>query len=411
VRDITVPWYLGRAAVAVLLVAAACTGDAATEPTDAASSSAAPTETPTTSPAEPTPTATLPAEPVDVAGGGASLEPGVYTWSGFEPRVTFEVPGGWEGGHTHDDFFDVWLEEGAFVGFMRPAELVTDEGPVPFGDLDPEAAVDAIAGRDGVDATEPLATIVGGAAGFAVDVSATGEDVAMFAIEGEEDAVPVPAGWWLRYRAVDVGGATVIVAIGIDGPSDQGLLRRADAVIHTIEWSGTARPVPMPEDHPGLEPGAYTNPDFLPGVSFDVGEGWDAGHLVDEFFDVQREGMLVGFADPGFFVRFGGSRVPAGRLDAERAAVLLAGSMGLDPSTVQADPSTGWFRVEGESAVTSEAFGADDGAFGMTAGDWYRFVVLEMDDHVVLELVSIPGGLDEDLLDHADEVLETARWG
>jgi hypothetical protein len=203
----------------------------------------------------------------------------------------------------------------------------------------------------------------------------------------------------------------VIVSIGMEDGFDPGLLREADRVVHTVEWEDTARPVAMPEDHPALEPGSYHNPDFLPGVSFDVGEGWDGGHLIDEFFDVQRDGMLVGFADPGFFIRADGSHVPVGRLDAERAAALMAESIGLDPSTVRRDPATGWFRLEGEAGITADAFGANDGAFRVTDGDWVRFVLLDLDDDVVVELINIPGGLDEEQVAHAEEVLATARWG
>jgi len=359
-------------------------------------------------PSEPVPS--QPAEQ-DVVGDGAELDAGVYTWSGFEPHVTFELPEGWEGGHTHDDFFDVWND--AYVAFMRPLSLVTDSGKrVDASTLDPAATVRAIAGRSGVEASEPFRTAVGGAAGFGVDVTAE-KDVPMFMVRGADNAVPLPEGWHLRYRAVDVDGVTVLVATGSPEPVDEPAVRRAEGVVHTVEWGSTARPAQLAGDGTPVEPGPYFHAGYAPGVSFDVGDGWTSGHLHDEFFDVQQEGLLVGFADPEFVLGAGGSKVPAATLTPASAARMLEQRLGPD-ATQAGCPYFRELRPRCVDAVPDQGvrvFGGPDGALMLGEGSWNRLAVLEIDDHLVIAVVMVLAGPDDELQSHADEVLRTVRWG
>jgi hypothetical protein len=405
----------------VTLVLAGCTrggppGPSRTPPSPAATHTASSAASPTASPvpSEPVPSEPVPSEAAeDIIGDGTELDPGVYTWSGFDPHVTFELPDGWEGGHTHDDFFDVWND--AYVAFMRPQTFVTDSGKrIEASELDPAATVAAITGRTGVDASKPFETAVGGAAGFGVDVTAK-KDVPMFMLLGEENAVPVATGWHLRYRAVDVDGVTVLVATGLGpGPVDEAGVRRAEDVVHTVEWGSQGRPAPMEGDGVSLEPGSYFHPGYAPGVSFDVGEGWTGGHLHDEFFDVQQEGLLVGFADPAFLVRTDGSSVPAGGLDRTSAVRLLARTLGTDVIGIRPCPYFGELRARCVDAVPEfgvEVLGGPDGRLMLSAGSWNRIAILEFDDHLVLAVVMMQDGLDDELLDHANDVLQTVRWG
>jgi hypothetical protein len=417
-------WLARIAALASVaaLALAACTGGTAppasrTPRSTAAGSTPSAAASPSASavPSEPAPTEPGPGASAeqDIVGDGAELDPGVYTWAGFEPHVTFELGDGWEGGHTHDDFFDVWNE--AYVAFMRPRSLVQDAGKrIDARTLDPAATIRAIAGRTGVKASKPFRTAVGGAVGLGVDVTADG-DVPLFLLLGETNAVPVPAGWRLRYRAVDVGGVTVLVATGSEpGPVDRAAVRRAEDVVHTVEWGSTARPAPVAGDLVPLEPGSYFHPEYAPGVSFDVGDGWTGGHLLDEFFDVQQEGLLVGFADPSFLVRADGSAAPAGGLDQASALRLLANT--LDTDVVDTGPCPYFAQLEArcidaEPRFGVEVLGGPDGRLMLSPGSWNRLAVLEFDDHLVLAVVLMQDGLDDELLSNANDVLRTARWG
>jgi len=68
-----------------------------------------------------------PARPrlLEVEGEGTPLQPGTYTFSPFEPRVTFELTTeGFEGGHTHPYFFDIWNGQDSALGFAVPGFLI-----------------------------------------------------------------------------------------------------------------------------------------------------------------------------------------------------------------------------------------------------------------------------------------------
>jgi hypothetical protein len=79
--------------------------------------------------------------------GEAPLEPGLTRYSLFEPPFTFLVPEGWEGGHAHADYFDVWNGADLVVGFGRPSSV-----PGPDGRIE----VDALAPRDALRAMSEL---------------------------------------------------------------------------------------------------------------------------------------------------------------------------------------------------------------------------------------------------------------
>jgi hypothetical protein len=149
-------------------------------------------------------------------------------------------------------------------------------------------------------------------------------------------------------------------------------------------------------------------------MSFDLGEGWTGGHLHDEFFDVQRAGLLVGFADPAFVVRADGGTTPVAGLDTRSAIRLITDTLGGAARDVGPCP---YFRalrarcIDAEPEQGVEVFGGPDGRLMLEAGSWDRLAVLEVDDHLVLAVVLIHGGVDEDLLADAEDVLRTVRWG
>ena len=93
---------MNRAGAVVALAIVVLAGCASTvQPTPSASSSAPAAKSPAAASAG----ASAAAGPLEIRGG--ELLPGVYTHSGFEPRITFEVGDGWQGVQNTSGFFDV----------------------------------------------------------------------------------------------------------------------------------------------------------------------------------------------------------------------------------------------------------------------------------------------------------------
>lgn len=86
--------------------------------------------------------------------GEAPLEPGVTRYSLFEPPFTFVVPEGWEGGHAHADYFDVWNGVDFVVGFGRPAAVPGPDGRIDIETLTPRDTL--LAMRELVDDPSPI---------------------------------------------------------------------------------------------------------------------------------------------------------------------------------------------------------------------------------------------------------------
>lgn len=101
--------------------------------------------------------------PQDIAGEGTPLEPGTYTYSPFEPAVTFELGDGWEGGHTTPEFFEVWRGDRIAVMFARPGFLLDGEGErVDARRMSPDEAVSLLRQR-GSTVRAPTMVLDGGA--------------------------------------------------------------------------------------------------------------------------------------------------------------------------------------------------------------------------------------------------------
>jgi hypothetical protein len=123
-----------RAAAFAALLLAACSGGVPAQPPRS--------ETPAV-PTPPSPSAD--ADGVHEFLGEAPLEPGVTRYSLFEPPFTFVVPEGWEGGHSHADYFDVWNGADLVVGFGRPSAVPGPESRIDIDTLTPRDALRAMA--------------------------------------------------------------------------------------------------------------------------------------------------------------------------------------------------------------------------------------------------------------------------
>ena len=157
-------------------------------------------------------------------GSSIALDPGRYTFSDFEPSVTFEVPGGWETGHQNEDFFDVWHSSPgeeppveAAVAWARPAFIVGNDGRVATDDLSPREAVETLASNPYVTAGRISDVTLDGYEGSSVSFEARrgGE------LFGGADGAFGSDNAHFRVAALEVEGALVLVLeISLRGPHD-----------------------------------------------------------------------------------------------------------------------------------------------------------------------------------------------
>jgi hypothetical protein len=157
-----------------------------------------------------------------------------------------------------------------------------------------------------------------------------------------------------------------------------------------------------------LEPGTYSSrPPFAIPFTFEVSEpGWVAGHLTDEFVDLQRfEGepgtglpiRIVGFARPTL-VRGPTGDVPAPALTPREAVDMLARREELDAS------NAGEIEIAGRSGATIDlhsdvvnnpVFGGDHGVFGLGPDLDLRLVLVpHLESLLALVVLAPPGDLD-----------------
>ena len=151
--------------------------------------------------------------------GSAPLEPGVTTYSQFEPPFTFVVPEGWEGGHAHADYFDVWNGADLVVGFGRPAAVPSPDGGIDIESLSPRAALRAMAGI--VDDPSPITeTEVDGRPAFEMSFSV---DRRAGLLRFEAGVLHVEPPWRQRAIAFDVGGVLLVFLLQTKLPDDEAL--------------------------------------------------------------------------------------------------------------------------------------------------------------------------------------------
>jgi hypothetical protein len=119
------------------------------------------------------------------------MAPGVYTFTPFEPAVTFRVGTGWGAGHDHTQFFDIWREPGAALAFARPEYLVGADGRVDVSELTPRRVLDTLAGNPRVTRHQLIDAVpVGDRTGPGLELRMR-EGGHLFGIsDGEFDTVP-----------------------------------------------------------------------------------------------------------------------------------------------------------------------------------------------------------------------------
>jgi hypothetical protein len=198
--------------LALAFVAACGPGD----PTPSAVPVQSPRPVITTSPAPasvaPTPAETLPAGVTRLHDG--PLAPGAYRFDGFAPGLQLEISeDGWEVGHFHDEFFDLFLN-GDFpaIGFARFSDVQLPDGAlVPATEA--TGVIDALRSNPNVTLDDEAAVEVDALSGRAVDLRVTAEQTPLFS--GIGGAYHMDPGFTARLIVLDLpgGGAMEILVI------------------------------------------------------------------------------------------------------------------------------------------------------------------------------------------------------
>lgn len=163
-----------RRALALLfpvVILAGC-GPAATSTPGGSPSSTAPVSPTSSEKPSATPSASASAQAL----AGGDVQPGVYTWPGFEPPVTFEVDDGWTVGTLATGFFDIQQQVGTpdviALQFATVQGVVGDDGSL-VENPDAQGAVDAIKANPGLQVVGESESLLGGRAGVVIEVQNT----------------------------------------------------------------------------------------------------------------------------------------------------------------------------------------------------------------------------------------------
>jgi hypothetical protein len=177
--------------------------------------------------------------------------------------------------------------------------------------------------------------------------------------------------------------------------------------------SSSAAVLPFEGEGAPLEPGRYAYEGFTgPPITFAVRSGWVGGHMIPEFFDVQREadGVLLGFADPTFVVG-GEGAVDVADLTAHDAIASMASNPSFHAGSVRPGTIDGRdaFEVRGSLETSVELFGGDDGSFTAEPGS-LRLLALDVDGRIMLIVVTVPEEQSPRVERAIDRVIASIRF-
>jgi hypothetical protein len=195
----------------------------------------------------PSPSATKSAEPSgttvsgvaqEIPPGETEMEPGEYTFSRFEPEVTFRVGHGWQTGHQRAEFFDVWNGTDALVGWARPEFVIGRGGRrIATAELTAAAAIEAIAANAYVvSAARPRDAAIGGVSGTSLEFrTRLGGEL----FGGQEGAfATAPRSARFRISAASPSGQLVLLLQVSLRPPHEANLRLTQTVARTVEFPG-----------------------------------------------------------------------------------------------------------------------------------------------------------------------------
>lgn len=196
--------------VAATLMVAACSAApvATVRPSTAPSATATATSTP-----RPTSRATTSPLPSGVAWiEDGELAPGTYWFDGFDPWLQLTVPGeGWEVGHFHPDFFDLF-HDGDFpsIGFGRFATVKHRDGTT-FEATDAQTIVTALKANLELEVTDVGPVTIAGLHGLTIDIRAKNQQVPLFGTpDGDFNFDPEFLSHW---HILDVEGGAIEILV------------------------------------------------------------------------------------------------------------------------------------------------------------------------------------------------------
>lgn len=179
----------------------------------------------------------------------------------------------------------------------------------------------------------------------------------------------------------------------------------------------TPAPIPgaaeVPSGLRAMTPGTYTYGLFQPRLVFTVGTGWNGGHAIPTFFDVQSPSSNIGFGRPDHLYGAGDVSVSASGLSARQAADTIAARRDLRPGKVVATTVAGRaaFAVDLDprrSAV--HLFGGASGDFDTLATQRYRVYAVTVDSALVLVVVMVKLPETPTAFGRAESVVRTVRF-
>lgn len=138
------------------------------------------------------------------------LDPGTYWFNGFDPWLQMTVGEGWEVGHFHPDFFDLFIESDKAIGFGRFG-LVKHRDGTTFAATNAQAVVDALRSNPVLEITDVGPVSIAGLAGLTIDVRAKSRQTPLFSTPGGDfnfDPEFIP-----RLHVLNVSGGTMVVMI------------------------------------------------------------------------------------------------------------------------------------------------------------------------------------------------------
>lgn len=157
---------------------------------------------------------------------GGPMEPGTYTRSGFEPRITLDVGIGWEAVQLFEGFFDVQQEVGSpdviAVQFARPTDLD-----------DAASAVEAMRTAEGLTVIESSESRMGGLSGQQVTVENEGDGHAtVFAVPPGPLGIDPGRRLWIAFFDTDDGLLAIMVGGSVARWADA--LEAAEPVLESV---------------------------------------------------------------------------------------------------------------------------------------------------------------------------------
>jgi uncharacterized protein YjbI with pentapeptide repeats len=179
---------------------------------------------------------------------------GRYAARKFEPALSFSASDGWRLSHPETtDELSIEGPEGGQLTFTSSRHVYDPSNPSEPKEVPAPKNIDEwvswFQSHPNLDTSEPVSMSVGGASGEQIDVTVTstpenyprdlcGEQPCIPLYPSGETSVASLDGWKDRFVIVDVGGETVIIAVGTQADRFDELLPKAQKVLDTVEWKG-----------------------------------------------------------------------------------------------------------------------------------------------------------------------------